>query len=144
MWDNDGDPYLTSSKSVETAEASARSSLRIEGPDLEKPVPMASQPASCKAFCTWRPSRPVAPVTRAVLAMVKVSDEQTESGDHVRNFRHPRDIWAMKSLQVGLLLISCHNHDKLPRYVTLATEQSPWPLPVIITSNTLLSRVQQL
>ncbi len=62
--------YLTLSSTDDIAAWSDTFSLMMEGGfALENPVPTTSHPASWKAFNTWRPSRPVAPVTSTFRAM---------------------------------------------------------------------------
>ena len=62
--------HFTSSSRAEMAVESAKSSFRMTGGlALEKPVPTTSQPPRWKAWSTCRPSSPVAPVTKARLAI---------------------------------------------------------------------------
>lgn len=54
-----------------TSDSEPRSSFTIEGGFARvNPVPVVSHPARWKAFTTCLPSRPVAPVIRAVFAMM--------------------------------------------------------------------------
>lgn len=56
-------------RAFSTSAALARSTFRTDTPSArEKPVPLTVQSFLSKALTTWRPSRPVAPVTRTVFA----------------------------------------------------------------------------
>jgi hypothetical protein len=72
---------LTSSRTASTKDEELRSSLMIEGGFARvNPVPTTSKPCLWNAFTTCLPSRPVAPVTRAVFVMfvvVKVGDSRS-------------------------------------------------------------------
>lgn len=63
--------YFTSSKTFATSASEPKSSFKIAGGFARvKPVPTTSQPCLWNAFTTCRPSRPVAPVIRALFAMI--------------------------------------------------------------------------
>ncbi len=62
---------MTSLRAVATSSSELISSFKIVGGFARvNPVPLTSQPARSKALTTCLPSRPVAPVMRAVFAMV--------------------------------------------------------------------------
>jgi hypothetical protein len=65
--------YLTSSSVDSIASWSNRSTFRTGGTALESPVPTAFQPVLSNACRTFRPSRPEAPVTKAVLPIFQLS-----------------------------------------------------------------------
>ena len=77
---------MTSPRVLATSDSEPRSSFTIEGGFARvNPVPVVSHPARWKAFTTCLPSRPVAPVIRAVFAIMcwRLSDESgsCEVGD---------------------------------------------------------------
>lgn len=63
--------HFTPSSIFATSDSEARSSFTIEGGFARvNPVPTTSHPCLWNAFTTCLPSRPVAPVMRAVFAIV--------------------------------------------------------------------------
>lgn len=74
---------MTSSRVFATSASEPRSSFKIVGGLARvKPVPFTSQPLRSKLLATCLPSRPVAPVMRAVLAMVRgVGDVDSSAQD---------------------------------------------------------------